>query len=311
MEIRKILVPLDATEFAERAIATAQVIAEQRRASLEFATVYEPELQVTRPSGAPVPDPRLDRGLRDGLRDYLERVATVTRSRTTVPVVARLLEGDVVRSLDEEVEREGIDLVVMTTRRRGGLERLFTGSVADRLIRSIHVPVFLVGGHEDGATPAVSGIRRVVVALGGNEADERVLDTTLSITNRERTAYTLLHVASYTRIPPALVGAPTPPDELAALPPTVDQAEMTAAEAYLTRLAAPLRKDGVAVDVQVEIGRTVPEAIVDHAERTSADLIALATRAPGGLERALLGSVADKVMRSAKTSVLVCPPAKS
>lgn len=308
MEIRKILVPLDATEFAERAIATAQVIAEHRQASLEFATVYEPELRVRRPTGARVPDPTLDRELRKGLREYLERVTTVTRSRTMLPVEARFLEGDIAKALQEEIEREGVDLVVMTTRRRGGLGRLFTGSVADRLIRSTTVPVLVVGRHEDGATPAETWFRRVVVALGGNDADERVLDATLSITDRERTAYTLLHVASYTRLPPALVGAPAPPDELAALPPTVDQAEVSAAEAYLMRFAAPLRKSGVSVDVQVEIGRTVPDAIVDHAERTSADLIALATRAPGILERALLGSVADQVTRNARTSVLVCPP---
>lgn len=309
MPIRKILVPLDATEFAERAITTAKVIAEQSRASLEFATVYKPELQMS-VGGTPAGEPGVGPDVRQRLQEYIERVAAVVRTRTTLPVEARLLEGDIVEALAEDVQRASIDLVVMTTRGRGGLQRLFAGSVADGLIRSISVPVLLVGRHEAGATPAETWFRRVVLALGGNDADERVLSATFDITDRERTAYTLLHVASETRMPPAFLGAPPPPGELAAMPPALDQAEVQQAEAYLTRLAAPLRAQGVAVDMQVETGRTVADAIVDHAARTSADLISVATRAPGALERAVLGSVADKVMRNATTSVLVCPPGR-
>jgi hypothetical protein len=52
-------------------------------------------------------------------------------------------------------------------------------------------------------------------------------------------------------------------------------------------------------------------AIADYAEERHCDLIALATRGESGLQRALLGSVADKIIRSARLPVLVWNPPAS
>jgi hypothetical protein len=48
--------------------------------------------------------------------------------------------------------------------------------------------------------------------------------------------------------------------------------------------------------------------IVQFAERTAVDLVALATHGRGGLVRLFLGSVADKVLRSASVPLLICRP---
>ena len=68
------------------------------------------------------------------------------------------------------------------------------------------------------------------------------------------------------------------------------------------------RRIGVAATAAVETGRSVVRTVVEYATRMRADLIAAGTRAPGRFERQTMGSVADKVLRSAEASVLVCPP---
>jgi nucleotide-binding universal stress UspA family protein len=309
MLIRKILVPLDGTDFAEAALGTARIIAERNRASLELVGVHAPEGVLLPHGGAPPVDPALDSETRRGLRTYLDRIGSSERGRGTTPVSTALLEGGVAEELAAEAERREVELVVMATHARGGLGRLWLGSTADQLIRRVHVPVLLVerpDGELESVDPA--GFRRVVMALAGNDADERVLDAVFGVTDTRAATYTLLHVAVFTGLPPANLGVPRPPDELAGLPPGIEQVEMEQAQRYLERIAGPLHERGVAVDAQVDTGTSVADAIVQHAARASADLIALATRAPGALERAALGSVADKVMRRANTAVLVCPP---
>ncbi|HSA55488.1 MAG TPA: universal stress protein [Gemmatimonadaceae bacterium] len=308
MLIRRILVPLDGTEFAEAALGPARVIAERARAALELVTVRARDGVIV--SGAPMADPALAREKERTLRHYLDDVLRRERGRSTTPANASLLEGDVSDALVAAIAEQDVDLVVMATHARGGLKRLWLGSTAEDLIRSAHVPLLLVPRPQAGDEAAAEheGFHRVVVGLAGNDADDRVLDATFAVTDRAQATYTLLHVATFTLVPPAVLGAPSPPDELAALPPALDQAEVEQAQRYLEGIAAPLHAHGVAVDAQVETGRTVADAIVDHATRMSADLIALATRAPGAIERAALGSVADKVMRKARTAVLICPP---
>jgi nucleotide-binding universal stress UspA family protein len=62
----------------------------------------------------------------------------------------------------------------------------------------------------------------------------------------------------------------------------------------------------MSVEAQVAVGHAA-EAIVDIAERTSADLIALSTHGRSGPTRWILGSVADAVIRHADRPCLVVP----
>jgi nucleotide-binding universal stress UspA family protein len=66
--------------------------------------------------------------------------------------------------------------------------------------------------------------------------------------------------------------------------------------------AASLGLDGVTVEYTVRYGDPVAQ-ILGEAESWNADLIAMTTRGRGGLERALLGSVAEQVFRKAPMAV--------
>lgn len=303
-----IVVPLDGSAFAEAAIEPARRIAEQHEASIEFVTVHRPEVPLSQLSGAPSSDPRFDSDMLRGQRQYLERIVAAARQRGPAPATGVFLEGDVARELVRQIERGGAGLVVMTTHGQGGLERLWLGSIADRVVREAHVPVLLVrGGSEVGE--GVAAFRRVVIALSGAEPEKRLINAAFLVSDRERTTYTLLHVTNFaTLLPAAALGVPMSPGEGMNVPPTIDEAAVAQARSYLDGVAAPLRASGVAVDCDVAIGGSVARAILDYVRDTHADLVALATHAHAPLSRAVLGSVADKVMRSAPVSVLVVPP---
>lgn len=300
----KILVPLDGSAFAERAIETARAMAARLNAGVEFVTVHEPEIAPSRIGGAPVRDPRLDAELRASLHGYITRIETAERARSAFPVTATFREGAVADEVVAQVTAGGASLVVMTTHGRGGVERFWLGSVADRVIRSASVPVLLVRSEGEAAAP----LKRVVVAIAGSDEDERIVATVIELVEMDRARITLAHAV----LPAPMIAAldpavGPPPNEMAGVPAPEVSDRVHAAQRYLEWMAGPLRAGGAVVDTRVVHAGSVPRAIMDIAKEVEADLIAVGTAARTPLKRMFIGSVADKIVRSAPCSVLVCP----
>ncbi len=79
------------------------------------------------------------------------------------------------------------------------------------------------------------------------------------------------------------------------------------AEAYLERVAQPLRQKGIDIICLVMRG-VAGEVIVAYAQNELVDLIAIATRGRSGLGRAIFGSVADFVLRESGRPILLIKP---
>ena len=79
------------------------------------------------------------------------------------------------------------------------------------------------------------------------------------------------------------------------------------AEAYLAEVRGRLEADGISVASAVMEGAAA-EKIVDYAASENAELIVMSTRGQGGIQRFLLGSVTDRVLRSVRIPVLAIPP---
>jgi len=80
-----------------------------------------------------------------------------------------------------------------------------------------------------------------------------------------------------------------------------------AATEYLERMAGTLRSKGAVVDVHVLVGKTAP-TIVDMAVRGGFSMILMCSRGKSGIQRLLLGSVAEAVLRLSPVPVLVVHP---
>jgi nucleotide-binding universal stress UspA family protein len=155
----------------------------------------------------------------------------------------------------------------------------------------------------------------ILVALDGSANAERVLPYVQALASKLGSRVTLLRATTpaIDLIPPGAAGMPVGdlpaygrvPPELAA-----DQielaldAETKAAAAYLTGVAERMREAGVEAQVDYPNDRA-SDAILTRAAQLGADLIAMTTHGRSGLARALLGSVADEVVRRSQCPVLL------
>lgn len=133
-DIRKVMVPLDGSEFSESALAEAQNFCQGTGASLLLARVDE---------AVGVEIGLVSRDEESRLMDgYLQGVKDSINTDIEVEVVHDF--GSAARSLLKLVDREGVDLVVMCSHGRGGFNRWVSGSVAENVLRASLAPVMIV-----------------------------------------------------------------------------------------------------------------------------------------------------------------------
>jgi nucleotide-binding universal stress UspA family protein len=199
--------------------------------------------------------------------------------------------------------RYNADLIAMTTHGRVGLERWLIGSVASELLHTSPTPLLLVRPYEDGAPP--SPLTHVLVPLDGSTLAESVLRYVVLLANVLKLKVTLLR------------SVPIPVEQWdleeweggeSAMHANELLGDMQAfAETYLEEVADRLGAEGVETTREVRIGDPTV-TITNLADEKPGTLITLSTHGRSGVGRWLLGSVADKVVRSGVAPVLVVRP---
>lgn len=279
---RTILVPLDGSPQSERVVPLAIAIAKAAGAKLAMALV--------------IPSDDLDmRANADTYKHYLRDIVAKTAA-TGVATTEVLLDGPVATSLADAAKVLSADLVVMGTHGRGGLSRLWMGSVADKFIRQVTVPVLLLRATE---SPTPTSLRHILIAVDGSRASEAAIDVAVEVGKLFGAKYDLVHDIE----PVPMVAVET----LGVIPDLADAhfavLLQERAEAYIGAIASRLRDAGLSVTTQIVIGEPAAQAIL--AASLHCDLIVLASHGRGAIARLLLGSVADKVVRGAETPVLL------
>lgn len=299
---RHIIVPLDGSTFAETALAQAMAYAgEDGRIDLVTAVEGSPPFSV----------PDYDALARDWAQRYL---ASIVERMPNGPwtVHTHILVGIPTNELRSFIDEAEADVVVMATHGRGPFSRAWLGSMADTLLRTSSTPLLLVHPKdgeapkkddtsplEPGATPS-----KILVTLDGSELSEAAIQPALLMAQAGSTI-TLLRVVQY----PYHFVSPYLPDTIHGNQEVFKQATGQARD-YLTEAAWKVSKDGVNIDTQVTVAEHPARAITDFAKSNDIDLIILATHGYGGVVRIALGSVADKIVRTAEVPVLAVRPEK-
>ena len=137
---RAILIPLDGSEQAERALDTARRLAIATEATMLLIYIV-PEHHDDFQSGLA---PEMNEAQRY-LSEIASRVRASTNSEEHAPVVlTQVCVGEPAERIVREAELWHTDTIVMATHGRGGSGRLIHGSVADAVLRRSSVPVVLV-----------------------------------------------------------------------------------------------------------------------------------------------------------------------
>ncbi len=146
MEFRKIIVPLDGSEFAESVLPHVRtLISGCSVAEVELVSVVQP-VEMHYRAAVPLDsheEKQINQSEVKAAANYLERVKTGLVA-PNLNVTTRVLTGRPADALTAHLEGGGYDLLVMATHGRSGPSRWVLGSVADRLIQISPIPVLLV-----------------------------------------------------------------------------------------------------------------------------------------------------------------------
>ena len=303
MTFHQIVVPLDGSPLAERAVPVAGHVAERAGATLHFVRVHQ-----LAPYGAVPATIEAELVVRRAQEGYLERHAREAAVSYGVRATYELLDaGSPVHVLADAIASSGADLVVMTTHGRTGASRAWLGSVADGVVRRAKVPVLLVRATQHGHRHR-AGLERMLIALDCSDEAEAVLTPAIGIALLWRSACLLLHVVRPVPmlVPDAPLGPPATALDVAATEALVAQGT-----AYLDRVAARLHEAGVAnVEREVAVADAVATTVLERASRAAADVVAITSHGRG-LSRLVVGSVADKLLRGSSVAVLVARPPRA
>lgn len=207
--------------------------------------------------------------------------------------------GPAAEAIVDYAEQMGIQQIVMSTHGYSGISRWRHGSVAERVLQSASVPVFLIraGEKTPGDVQGAMACRRILVPLDGSPVAEQALPAATSVAQALDAEMILF------RVPIAHVSGSFTGEWYLPLEGTFETANQIA-EAYLDRMAERLRGGGNQVTTAMWTGG-VANAIIEYAEANQIDLIAMCTHGRTGLARWTLGSVADRVLRASHIPLLL------
>lgn len=288
-EIRRILCPVDFSEFSASVLAYAAAFAKLFGSDITvlhvFATAVPPASSETYPAWLlQVPEAR--KSIADELHLLLAPL-----SSAGVTVRTQIAEGNTASEIVRHAADHDVDLVVMGTHGRSGFDRLTLGSVAEKVLRKAPCPVLTI---PPGAarTAAEVSVRRILCPTDSSTCSEHAMDFALSLADRGDAAVTALHVVETLETRPELSGA------MADL-----QRRRCDTELRFLEEANAARAGGKEITSVVTLGRPYLE-ILRMAEERAIDLIVMGVRGRGRVDMALFGSTTNHVVRRATCPVV-------
>ena len=320
---QRILVPLDGSPGAERAIPVAASLVHQTSGSLVFLHIVAPTAALQ--SVAALPDREASR------TEAMERVmADAASYLATIPVrYAKDLEGLLTEmdiafgtaspTLHSAARQERADLIVLCRHHEVGLGQWGLESITQQVMRHSPVPLLILNEHEQNM-PILDGRHplRIVVPLDGSLFAETALEPALQMLSYCSAAspceLALVYVVD-------LFAGEGTGDEETHRSRYVTMQALQSAESYLQAVAAHLSKrsdcrpQSVHITCKVTSGVDIASTLLHQIHRTKGSdqdvlpsLIAMATHGREGMLRLAMGSVAERLLNATTAPLLtMCP----
>jgi nucleotide-binding universal stress UspA family protein len=243
---------------------------------------------------------RVTRDLLERSEEFLESWHVYAQHHTqdleTLSIVAG--KRGVAQAINETATARGCDLIAMGTHALEGINRALLGSVAEAVVHHATVPVLLF---RQGIVPTLAPypLKRVMVAVDGSLGSDLAVRAAAMLCAQSGARVGVLHVI---------------PDVLLPVSMTHVQMGVSVFESELhehaERVIERAERDLETVErepslIEHAASQPIAEVILAVAARHHADLLVLGTEGRGGLERLLLGSVAESVAHHAAMPVLL------
>lgn len=302
IEIRRILCPIDFSDFSRRALDHAVAIAAWYDSTITLLHVSTAvPVAAYAPGSDLLPSAVLTQDDRDALLAVMKHFAEGA-VRAGRAIEFDLYEGSTAAAILTKADAMPADLLVMGTHGRSGFEHLVLGSVTERVLRKATCPVLTVPRSAPDVVPVPQVMfKRIVCAIDFSDCSMHALNYAMSVAQEADAHLTVVHVIE---LPPdvpreaheSVLADPRVLQEYAARAETDRRARLTAAVPESVRTYCT-------VDTVLVTGKPYQE-ILRVTEEQKADLLVLGIHGRGAIDRLLFGSTVQHLVRQAACPVL-------
>jgi nucleotide-binding universal stress UspA family protein len=296
--LNTILVPLDGSELAERALAPALGLVKHGGGKLIL-------VRAATTHGIPGPD-QADEQVRviTEAEEYLKTMALELKGRG-VTAETGVPYGPAAEGILDEIRLRRPDLVVMATHGRSGLGRWLYGSVAEAVLGRSTTPILLTRAwHAEQPARSAAEYERLIVPLDGSTFAEAALPLATELAATIGAELVLLRVI----FPPQEARYGENGRVLSYIDQELESLQ-TDANRYLAQIERRIREQYPTVRTMIDVRLGLPvDGIVSASERAGATMVVMATHGRTGLSRLFLGSVAGAVLRTGEVPLLLIRP---
>jgi nucleotide-binding universal stress UspA family protein len=298
-EPRRILCPIDFSDFSRRALDHALAVARCYRSTVTALHVVAPTpVVVPVPyyfgADAPPPPMMLPPADREAIAAHLRQLVDAEQV-PGIRVETLIVEAPVAyREILVQAERLGSDLVVIGTHGRSGFERLFLGSTAERVLRKARCPIMTVPPKSPEAMPrGPVPFTRILCAVDFSESSKAGLAYAISLARESKAGLTLAHVIEtrplyYDFSPPVAIDLTAWHDE---------------ALTRLRDMVPDATRSSCSVTEAVREGSSHRE-ILALASELDSDVIVMGVRGRGAADLWFFGSTTHHVIHDSRCAVL-------
>jgi nucleotide-binding universal stress UspA family protein len=305
---KKILLPLDGSELAEKAVPYVEDLASHFGADITLINVRTPMEDPDKPE----------------YRAYISQMAVTIEQDVKKSLALPPGEQIKVKSIiigtsggrtqaAEEIldyaKKEKMDLIVMATHGRTGIRRWVLGDTANKVASALNCPVLLIRAVAE--SPKKVHLNKLMVPLDGSKESEAALPYAASLAEKIKSSINLVTVTELLyRVfaSPSAVGYYVG-EGLIRVPYNDEEMKpfVATAEKYLKGISGKLSGKGIKTTTEVRVGPPGNE-IIEVEEKTHPDMVIMSTHGHSGFGRFDHGSIADKVLHAGNTPLLLVKP---
>ena len=330
--LSKLLVPLDGSALSEQVLPMSTFLAKKLGSTITllhtvdiaalqtgdpvYEHVGETETEILNPTSADADDALRSSMATAGPPEhhaYIGQLLAETQTRATayllklaegiaqegIAVDTHVEVGEAAEAIVRYAEKEGCDLIAMSTHGRTGLARWRMGSVTDRVLRHTEKPLLIYRPGDEGQAPKAE-VRKIILAVDGSPLAEQALPLAEELAGKLGVPVEPTYVVST----PTLAYADPLPYGGAEIAVDVQDAMSREAGTYLAKTVDRLKSLQLQAEPQLLHGDASAE-LVELISKTPEAMTVMTTHGRSGVGRFLLGSVTDKVVSRSGGPVLV------
>jgi len=286
---QKILVPLDGSKPAEAVLPYTRELAKGLGSQITLISVL--------PTGS-----QKGKAQYKHLHQFYMQEMLKSLKIKELIINSVILSGEPAEIIADYAQKKGFNLILMGTRGRSALKRWVLGSVADKVISLVKIPVALVATSEDNEyfSQMRNVFRKSLIVLDGLAESEVVIPYAEELTSSFKMEVTLLQVVKQAY--EFYYGM----EDYSSIPVSNRAMGVIKAKArrYLNEMAG--RLEGTRIKTRVEVAKGKPaETIIQVASEIGTDTLFLATRGRSGLSRWFFYSIRDDAVNIGNILVLL------